>query len=125
MTDGPIDGALPDDDLIDDLADVAELYPLGVMPGLHRVELVHATFTGFTAFQARAVLDDPNLMAWLHDYWRQHQPRQVIRALGDGATVAAGLHRELLERHAALSAQVERVEQKEAHRDGQETDGGG
>lgn len=116
MTEGPIDG-VPDDDLVDDLAAAAALYPLGVMPGLHRVELVQATFTGFTAFQARAVLDDRNLMAWLHDYWRQHPPREVIRELADGATITAGLHRELLERHAGLAAEIERAERDEAHRD--------
>ncbi|MFT4228487.1 hypothetical protein [Micropruina sp.] len=133
MTDGPGDETLSDDDLIDELADVAERYPFGVMPGLHRVELVKATFTGFTAFQARAVLDDANLSEWLHGYWLEHPPRQAIRELAAGVTVTARLHRDLITRHMELSArdarvtdvdhtvQVERDEIDQS--DSQETDG--
>lgn len=101
MTDGPINDL--DDELLDDLADVADSYPPGVLPGLHPAELVTATFTGFSSFQARAVLDNAELTRWLMSHWNEHPPRPIIERLAESPNASGRLHALLLQRFRELS----------------------
>lgn len=71
-------------------------------PGLHPVDVIFGAHRGFTTEQARAILDDPDLMPLLTRQWLARPPNSAVSDLARAGDSRGQAHRLLLERAGQL-----------------------